>query len=174
MAVNNEATSVNALTLTIEDQTATPNTFAVPLVLGSLTPPMHDKERAKSELFQNSATGASRYALVPLGKAEGQTFTCQHWLSDEENDTDQNAASLFRALQKNSVSGTGFSGWNVGSNLTGGGGAEVVASVGMRSNEGTDITVKIPVEVQDYTRTTVNEALAGEVTFLVVGTFTRT
>lgn len=180
MAVNNRHAPVDQVTLVVEDQTTpTAKTHTVGnLELGSITPPVSDSRAAKEEILVNSASGASRYAVTTMGVAPGQTFTFQFVETDTENNTDVNSVSLFRGLEKNSLSGTGFAtaSWDVTSNLTGGGGAEVVLAMTFNLIETGTFVVRIPVEVQGggVRRVASGKHFAIEVECLVVGAITVT
>jgi len=172
MATNAIVYSSAYETLTIQDYTGTPNSISVNLVVGSLQFPAVDAIE-KTVLMINSSSGKSRHATPKHGKAGGMTFSFQFYVSDASNDTDKNVLSLLRALQISSVSGTGHSGEDYSSQLSGGGSLQAKFVVASPNQAGTAATTTYPCIVQSLEPVDVEGVRAMTVNCELVGSITR-
>lgn len=171
MATNAIVYSTSYETITIQDYTGTPNSIAVNIIKGSLNYPSVDPID-HTVVMINSSSGATRHAAPVHGKRGGVTFSFQMVLSDVANNTDKNAYSLVKALQLNSVAGTGHSGEDYSSQLTGGGKKQAKIVVAAPNQSGTSATLTFPSIVTDVVPDEAEGIRTATVTLELVGSVT--
>lgn len=161
-------------TLGVIDYAGSPVTTTIGVIdVDSIDVPILD-EVENSELMINSSTGKARYAFPVLGLAGGQDGSFNLITTDPKNDTDVTAIlSLFRALAKNSVSGTGFSGYTFTSQQTGLGKLQCKLAFTMRGQDGTSHVVTCPAIIKTVKPIKVQGSIAGyTVNYTLAGAIT--
>lgn len=148
MALVAELLVSSFVTVTFNSYNGTPETLAHGEVeLATVRPPLM-RNRESEQVFSNSSSGKIVIANPFIGVAGGQTYTLTFHLLDPKNNTDATVAvSLYRAMAKNSVAGTGFSAWVLTNQYVNGGMLMGKHLFTQRSTGGTSNVVTVPHSV---------------------------
>lgn len=158
-------------TVAVNDYTGSPNSLAFGALLAEAQRPPIGRKYAKAEVMTNSSTGIAQYATPHLGLQPGHTFTLSHRLLDVKNDTDATTpVSFFRAMFRNSASGTGYSAWTFTNPLTGGGALAFKLLYTQRGTDGTTHVTTIPVICEGFEESSSDNVEDFTVTLKVIGT----
>lgn len=171
MAYEPEVFVASKTTMTVNDYAAATVTIS-PVEVDSLVAPIV-QTRGDEEILTNSSTGTDIYAEPDTGLAGGQTHSFNVLYLDPKNDTNVTSLlSLFRGLYKNSVAGTGFSGYTFTNQLTGKGRLQFKCVYTERNELGTSHVTTVPSICVGLEKTVVGKHFGYTVTCRVVGAIT--